>query len=174
MPRKRPQISSTNQTIKLFNKVSTIPPTCKSSKWLIFSEVRLEFNQSHLKYHTSIDAIVLGGFCPKQVIQYNVLKNDLLKWKISGVDEREQTADDDSTSPDYFSCLPIEVMVHIFQNLDLTSLSRCAQVNKTWNAASMDPTLYQNLSLKVKLCTVMWRTLTIFFRDTGMQWTQIC
>lgn len=64
--------------------------------------------------------------------------------------------------------------MHIFQNLDLTSLSRCAQVNKTWNAASMDPTLYQNLSLKVKLCTVMWRTLTIFFRDTGMQWTQIC
>lgn len=42
-----------------------------------------------------------------------------------------------------------EVMIHIFNYLDLKSLSCCARVSRRWNEVAGDAFLYQNLSLKV-------------------------
>nr|XP_971231.2 PREDICTED: F-box/LRR-repeat protein 4 [Tribolium castaneum] len=125
-------------------------PTIKKYNCLI-NEIRLEFNQSHLKYHTAIDAVLLGGYQPKRILQQHVLQNDLLNWKISEDESPEkQMTDTDPANGncDFFARLPHEVILHIFQYLDLKSLCRCAQVNKTWYDATLDPVLYQNLSLK--------------------------
>ncbi|RZC40330.1 F-box/LRR-repeat protein 4, partial [Asbolus verrucosus] len=124
-------------------------PTIRKLNCLI-NEIRLEFNQSHLKYHTSIDAVLLGGYQPRHILQYNVLQNDLLSLTISQDADTGNSEEDENFNDacDFFSHLPHEVILHIFQYLDLKSLSRCAQVNRTWNEATRDPILYQNLSLK--------------------------
>ena len=68
------------------------------------SEIRIEFNQSHLKYHTSIDAVLLGGYEPKQVLQQHILQKDLLKWTPEVVSKDGETWDDKC---DLFSRLPV-------------------------------------------------------------------
>nr|CAI5842056.1 unnamed protein product [Callosobruchus analis] len=65
---------------------------------------------------------------------------------------------------DYFVKLPYEVMIHIFQYLDLKSLCRCARVNKRWNEIINDPFLYQNLSLKPYWNLVNCDTIDYFMK----------
>ncbi|XP_044272670.1 F-box/LRR-repeat protein 4-like isoform X2 [Tribolium madens] len=122
-------------------------PTITKYNCLI-NEIRLEFNQSHLKYHTAIDAVLLGGYQPKRILQQHVLQNDLLNWRSSNDSPKKQMTNTVNDNCDFFSHLPHEVILHIFQYLDLKSLCRCAQVNKTWYEATCDPILYQNLTLK--------------------------
>lgn len=66
---------------------------------------------------------------------------------------------------DYFSILPVcysqnllnyylrlvfqyELILHIFQYLDLECLRRCSEVSRSWYQATLDSRLYQNLDLK--------------------------
>ncbi|CAH1967496.1 unnamed protein product [Acanthoscelides obtectus] len=65
---------------------------------------------------------------------------------------------------DYFVKLPYEVMIHIFQYLDLKSLCRCARVNKRWNEIVNDPFLYQTLSLKPYWYLVNCNTIDYFMK----------
>ena len=43
--------------------------------------------------------------------------------------------------------LPKESMLQIFSYLDVISLSRCAQVSKSWNSIALDGTNWQNIDL---------------------------
>lgn len=117
--------------------------------------IRIEFNQSHLEYHTSIDAVLLGGFQPQKGLQYKMIEKGLAQIKIFKsvgaltVSDIEPKSDCDQSTIDYFSILPNEIILHIFQYLDLKSLSICAQVNRRLNELCQDQTLYQNISLKI-------------------------
>ncbi|CAH1115917.1 unnamed protein product [Phaedon cochleariae] len=134
----------------------------------LINVVRLEFNQSHLEYHCSIDAVLLGGYQPKSNLLFNIMQKDLVDHfqidnaaiEYSGPEENCTEGD----CGDSISCLPYEVIIHIFQYLDLKSLSRCAQVNKRWNEASADSFLYQNLSLKFYWYLVNCDTLQYFMK----------
>ncbi|XP_017778667.1 PREDICTED: F-box/LRR-repeat protein 4 [Nicrophorus vespilloides] len=115
----------------------------------IVNEIRVEFNQSHQSYHTSIDAILLAGYKAKSVLQMMLLNKALLG---------PPPLDDDylelENSPpiepliDYTDSLPNEIMVQIFHFLDLKTISNCAQVNRRWREATMAPTIFKALSLK--------------------------
>lgn len=119
--RRVPKVSSSNKNIKLFNKVSQIFQF--SILKFFFSEIRLEFNQSHLKYHTSLDAVLLGGYEPKRILQQHVLQNDLLHWNIP-TDDDEDNSDNSPKKQmtdanidencDYFSRLPVNHTQRIF------------------------------------------------------------
>ncbi|XP_060530492.1 F-box/LRR-repeat protein 4 [Cylas formicarius] len=118
--------------------------------------VRLEFNQSHLEYHTSIDAVLLGGYQPDTELQYCMIKKGLVEIKNEKTIKCHTVSDIEhkncNIKPlkiDYFSNLPHEIVLHIFHYLDLKSLSRCAQVNRKWNQISGDQSLYQNISFKI-------------------------
>ncbi|KAK4874419.1 hypothetical protein RN001_013779 [Aquatica leii] len=123
-------------------------PPIRQIKELI-NELRIEFNQSHLRYHTSLDAILLTGFRPKSLLQMTILQKGLLDTFVKeSCERREQLQCFNDDGVDLFCNLPFEVMVHIFQYLDLKSLCRCAQVNKKWYFVSLDPALYRAISLK--------------------------
>ncbi|CAH1967495.1 unnamed protein product [Acanthoscelides obtectus] len=128
--------------------------------------IRLEFNQSHLQYHYSVDAILLGGFQPVSDLYYNMMERGLFFLKKP--EEASKFSDMDKYSEffgeDYFVKLPYEVMIHIFQYLDLKSLCRCARVNKRWNEIVNDPFLYQTLSLKPYWYLVNCNTIDYFMK----------
>ncbi|KAJ8923007.1 hypothetical protein NQ315_001555 [Exocentrus adspersus] len=127
--------------------------------------IRLEVNQSLLEYHWSVDAVLLGGCQPSTDLQYNMMLKGLVGGCCNELQKRLQTSDVcdiKSCNEDYFLNLPYEVILHIFQYLDLKSLSRCAQVNKRWNQAAADPVLYQDLSLKTYWYLVDCTTLQHF------------
>ncbi|XP_018566119.1 F-box/LRR-repeat protein 4 [Anoplophora glabripennis] len=129
--------------------------------------IRLEINQSLLEYHWSIDAVLLGGCQPTSDLQYNMMLKGLIGnfQREDSVDKRRHSndiCDIKSQNEDLFLNLPYEVILHIFQYLDLKSLSRCAQVNKRWSEAAADPVLYQNLSLKPYWYLVNCSTLEHF------------
>ncbi|XP_018329735.1 F-box/LRR-repeat protein 4 isoform X2 [Agrilus planipennis] len=131
------------QTSRKFTvKIKKIPNT--------INEVRIELNQSLLKYHTSLDAILLAGYRPKSALQSSIITKDLLN-SISPkktLKEIPPSCNDICENTDYFSSLPYEVLVHIFHYLDLRSLCRCSQVNQRFFEASVDASLYRELSLK--------------------------
>ncbi|KAJ8933995.1 hypothetical protein NQ314_013630, partial [Rhamnusium bicolor] len=148
------------------HKTRKFHPNIRKLSYLM-NTIRLEFNQSHLQYHCSIDAVLLGGLQPTTPLQYNMAikglinnfyKNETVKRK----SESNHTCDINSDNEDLFLNLPYEVIIHIFQYLDLKSLSRCAQVSRRWNEASADPALYQNLSLKPYWYLVNCNTLEYF------------
>uniref|UniRef100_A0A1Y1LT99 F-box domain-containing protein n=3 Tax=Photinus pyralis TaxID=7054 RepID=A0A1Y1LT99_PHOPY len=124
-------------------------PPIRQVKELI-NEIRIEFNQSMLSYYTSLDAVLLTGYQPKSLLQGELLQKGLFDC-LDGCE-----CDVNKCTPihsggdglDLFASLPFEVMVHIFQYLDLKSLCRCAQVNKRWHSITFDPTLYREISLK--------------------------
>ncbi|XP_030755824.1 F-box/LRR-repeat protein 4 [Sitophilus oryzae] len=114
--------------------------------------IRIEFNSSYLEYHTAIDAILLGGYQPETNLQTQLANKGLLLLQPSSNDTPNVTEKEDSlqiNDKDYFSSLPNEIILKIFQYLDLKSLSRCAQINKRWNTLCQDQTLYQCISLKI-------------------------
>ncbi|KAJ8956651.1 hypothetical protein NQ318_014005 [Aromia moschata] len=136
----------------------------------LLNTIRLEFNQSHLQYHCSIDAVLLAGYQPSTNLQYNMMVKGLVDSFQKKPEVRKIMSDHifdaDSGGRDLFLNLPYEVIIHIFQYLDLKSLSRCAQVNKMWNEASVDPVLYQNLSLKPYWYLVNCNTLEYFMNKS--------
>ena len=58
------------------------------------------------------------------------------------------TDSDNSLSQPYMTQLPREVILHIFQYLNLKSLCRCGQVCRLFNEISNSPTLYRELCFK--------------------------
>ncbi|KAJ8968519.1 hypothetical protein NQ317_004395 [Molorchus minor] len=141
-------------------------PQIKEINHLI-NTIRLEFNQSHLLYHYSLDAVLLAGYQPMSTLQYNMLVSGVVNHMVSVAakqNDSENVCDTVSDSQDLFDNLPYEVIIHIFQYLDLKSLSQCAQVNKIWNVVSADPILYQNLSLKSYWYLVDCGTLEYFMK----------
>ncbi|KAG5864732.1 hypothetical protein JTB14_034045 [Gonioctena quinquepunctata] len=126
-------------------------PKIRQINYLI-NTIRLEFNQSHLEYHCSIDAVLLGGYQPATKLLSDVISMGLVT-DFQTEENIQKNVDfnencDVDVNEDFFSNLPYEVIIHIFQYLDLKSLSHCARVNKRWNEASADSFLYQSLSLK--------------------------
>lgn len=101
------------------------------------SEVRLEFNQSHLRYHTSLDSVELMGFSIKSDLQIKILRDTKLganNKKKQALEEKhcrrfgydnpsysektrslertyKETVEDwyDYSKPDMFSLLPVSV-----------------------------------------------------------------
>lgn len=135
--------------------------------YIVFSEIRLDFNQALLNYHTSLDAVMLVGLTPRNQVRLfaNCIPENTAheqrKVKNDVVEEHDQYR------VDGFSLLPHEVMVHIFQYLDLKSLCRSAQVNRQWYQTSLDPCLYHELSLKVsKYIFLFCKTFPLLFYDT--------
>ncbi|XP_019868100.2 F-box/LRR-repeat protein 4 isoform X2 [Aethina tumida] len=137
---------------KCTNKSRKFHPKIKFTNKLI-NTIRLEFNQSELDYHTSIDAVLLGGYMSESLLLFGVLKEQLPLLDVKQIKSQQE----DFTKfelvcyenkEDYFSNLPYELVTHIFQYLDLKSLCRCAQVNKRWSEIARDAALYTNLSLK--------------------------
>ncbi|CAG9853706.1 unnamed protein product [Phyllotreta striolata] len=129
--------------------------------------IRLEFNQTHLEYHYAVEAILLGGYVPTTGLQTSVMSMGLLNLLTEPVTSKNQCIDNVSITiedlgTDFFSSLPNEVILHIFQYLDLKSLSRCARVNKRWNQISADALLYQNINLKPYWYLVNCDTLRYF------------
>lgn len=116
---------------------------------LFCSEIRLDFNQSHLKYHTALDAIVLVGYSPQ--VQIRMFADSSPVEKVEKLETISDEDDCELNKVDMFAQLPHEVMLHIFQYLDLKSLCRSAQVCRKWYQTSLDSTLYHELSLKVNL-----------------------
>ncbi|XP_022916344.1 F-box/LRR-repeat protein 4 [Onthophagus taurus] len=112
----------------------------------IIDELRLDFNQHLLSYYTGLDAVLLCGKKPRTILQSNLLRTGYLGVPRKEIIQQKYVYDDSKAS--YFSHLPDEIIIKIFSYLDLKSLSRCAQVNKTWSDLVNDPTIYRNLSLK--------------------------
>lgn len=117
--------------------------------------LRIEFNQQHLEYHTAIDAVLLSGYQPESQFKYELIRNGLTQIKplkvVNSLTVRDLENSDvleESFKEDYFSVLPNEIILKVFQYLDLKSLNSCAQVNSRWYKLSQDLTLYQNISLK--------------------------
>ncbi|KAK5640888.1 hypothetical protein RI129_009435 [Pyrocoelia pectoralis] len=124
-------------------------PPIRQVKELV-NEIRIEFNQSTLKYYTSLDAVLLTGYQPKSLLQCKLLQKGLFDC-LDGCDcdiDKSIESHPCSDGIDLFADLPFEVMVHVFQYLDLKSLCRCAQVSKRWYSITFDPTLYREISLK--------------------------
>ncbi|CAG9773135.1 unnamed protein product [Ceutorhynchus assimilis] len=138
--------------------------------------IRLEFNQSHLEYHTAIDAVLLSGYQPETTFQSEIIRHGLTEVKfntpqtireltVGDLEKRTKNQGDVSENlepVDCFCLLPDEIIINIFHYLDLKSLSRCAQVNHRWNKLARDQTLYQNISLKIYWYLVDTETLDHF------------
>lgn len=71
-----------------------------------FSEVRLDLNQSLLKYHTSLDAIVLAGYTPRTDLHIRLLTNTCIQFR-NGNEEKSSSDMYDSDVIDMFSFLPV-------------------------------------------------------------------
>lgn len=71
-----------------------------------FSEVRLDFNQSHLKYHTSLDAIMLVGYSPKSELQIKLLANTCLNFQ-APKEKKDYVDKEESNKVDLFATLPV-------------------------------------------------------------------
>ncbi|XP_066245198.1 F-box/LRR-repeat protein 4 [Euwallacea similis] len=147
-------------------------PPLRKINYLV-NVLRIEFNQRHLEYHTAIDAILLSGFQPENHFQYKLIESGLTQVKpikfpadSLTVRDMEKTGNcdvlDETIVADHFSMLPNEIILKIFQYLDLKSLNRCAEVNTRWNKLAQDPTLYQNISLKTYWYLVDVKTLDYF------------
>ncbi|KAL1509824.1 hypothetical protein ABEB36_004504 [Hypothenemus hampei] len=63
--------------------------------------------------------------------------------------------------------LSTEILLKIFDYLDLVSLSRCAQVNKRWNAIANDESFYQEIDLKMYWNKVNSDTLSKLKKNLG-------
>ncbi|XP_076273113.1 F box and leucine-rich-repeat gene 4 isoform X1 [Rhynchophorus ferrugineus] len=126
--------------------------------------LRIEFNHSLLDYHTSIDAVLLTGHQPLTRLQAQIIGRGLANIH-SFVPEPAVSIRNDSSDTsgnDYFSMLPNEIILQIFQRLDLLSLSRCSQVSKTWYELSKHGSLYHHISLKPYWNLVRPRTIDYF------------
>lgn len=136
------------------------PPLRKINKFI--NELRIELNCSLLVHHAAFDAVLLSGYpAPESEFQIKCLGTFNLK----EIDDsfKENNSDEICTdNKDLIDVLPYEVIIHIFQHLDLKSLSRCARVNKRWNQITLDPILYQNISLKKYWHVVNLETLRYF------------
>ncbi|XP_057670051.1 F-box/LRR-repeat protein 4-like isoform X1 [Diorhabda carinulata] len=135
---------------KLPHNARKFHPKIREVNYLI-NTIRLEFNQSHLEYHYSIEAILLGGYKPASQIEKAIMSRGISSVQIVELEASKMnisSADEQNNRLDCFSYLPNEVILHIFQYLDLKSLSRCSRVNKRWNFITSDAILYQNLNLK--------------------------
>ncbi|XP_077293273.1 F box and leucine-rich-repeat gene 4 isoform X2 [Arctopsyche grandis] len=128
------------------------------------SILRLEFSQLHLEDYTQLDGVLLEGTLKykgsndpslKQLknqpaddlaafIMSLGLHNDLItEWK-----EFSKTLPAESLVMGLFHPLPDETVIKIFSYLDLRSLCRCAQVNKTFYRLASDPLLFRSVNLK--------------------------
>ncbi|XP_072403383.1 F-box/LRR-repeat protein 4-like [Diabrotica undecimpunctata] len=154
----------------------------------------IEFNPTHLEYHYAVEAVLMGGYQARSMLEAKILGKGLLNFignfgsRLNCQDPKESTTETsmlDSSTPslclpevkpmlledpctdnraDYFLNLPNEIILHIFQYLDLKSLSRCAIVNKRWNDISRDALLYQNLNLRPYWYLVNCNTI-LYFRS---------
>ncbi|KRT78169.1 F-box domain-containing protein [Oryctes borbonicus] len=113
----------------------------------LINEIRLDLNHTLLDYQTALDAVLLAGKQPTSELQRRLLSSRLLTVQMNK-SGRESSNCDVDVQNNTFATLPYDVIVHIFQYLDLKTLCRCAQVSKLWLAATLDPRIYSHLSLK--------------------------
>ncbi|XP_028130529.1 F-box/LRR-repeat protein 4 isoform X2 [Diabrotica virgifera virgifera] len=143
----------------------------------LINTLRIEFNPTHLEYHYAVEAVLMGGFQARSMLEAKILGIGLLNIigsfssKLTCQDPEESTTASTSdcstpscslpevkpmlledtctdTRTDYFLNLPNEIILQIFQYLDLISLSHCSMVNRRWNDISRDALLYQNINLR--------------------------
>ncbi|ERL87168.1 F-box/LRR-repeat protein 4 [Dendroctonus ponderosae] len=146
-------------------------PPLRKINYLI-NILRIEFNQSHLDYHTAIDGVLLCGYQPRTIIKFELIRRGLTQNKLATSSNsatvgywetnRNCVTLNDKLAFDYINLLPNEIILKVFQCLDLKSLSRCAQVNRRWNKLAQDQTLYRNISLKIYWYLVNEQTLDFF------------
>lgn len=77
---------------------------------LFSSEIRLEFNQTHLKYHTALDAILLVGYKPNSILQRELIKKGILGIGVQENNKKQPVINDLNNindSIDYVSQLPV-------------------------------------------------------------------
>lgn len=86
-------------------------PTIRKINQLI-THVRLEFNQTNLKYHMSIDAVLLGGWGPTSSLQYNLILKGLVPdcKPVVGKDVKVVNVSQEfvSNQGDFFTNLPVK------------------------------------------------------------------
>ncbi|KAK9885275.1 hypothetical protein WA026_010772 [Henosepilachna vigintioctopunctata] len=130
--------------------------------------IKLELNCSELNHYTCFDAILLAGltasgshFQRKCLEAFGIPKMAVVTTICDGSESYSSTSKR-KKKKDYFKILPHELMIHIFQFLDMRSLLRCSRVSKQWNEISRDSLLYQNISLKKYWYTVDSRALEFF------------
>nr|XP_023026003.1 F-box/LRR-repeat protein 4-like [Leptinotarsa decemlineata] len=128
----------------------------------MINSIRLEFNQSHLEYHYSIDAILLGGFQPWSDLMNTIFLEGFTAISIPKGKRAIQNIPNINEKQDIISYLPYELLVHIFQFLDLKSLSKCAQVSRKWKLISEEQSLWQSINLKPYWHLVNYSTLNYF------------
>ncbi|KAJ0176757.1 hypothetical protein K1T71_007936 [Dendrolimus kikuchii] len=135
--------------------------------------LRLEFNHRLLPYYTELDAVLLKGVQPPNLVNYKntfaysslffpktqpIEKGQLLNKIIaSNLHEsiapqitvsKKQAELDTGPSLGDFQRLPDETILCVMKYLDIQSLCRCAQVNRHFNRLASDAILYRSIDLR--------------------------
>ncbi|XP_075978453.1 F box and leucine-rich-repeat gene 4 isoform X2 [Anticarsia gemmatalis] len=137
--------------------------------------LRLEFNHKLLPYYTELDAVLLRGKQPPDLVKTmrnNFSYSSLFYKKTQPVVEEGQllnriiasnlhesivsqippprTQKQIDTGPPLgdFQQLPDETILCVMKYLDIQSLCRCAQVNKHFNRLASDAILYRSIDLR--------------------------
>ncbi|XP_030040912.1 F-box/LRR-repeat protein 4 isoform X2 [Manduca sexta] len=136
--------------------------------------LRLEFNHRLLPYYTELDAVLLKGIQPPNIVKLknNIVYSSIFYTKTQPVVEKGQllnkiiasnlheaivpqlnapkkNAQIDTGPPlGDFQRLPDETILSVMKYLDMQSLCRCAQVNRHFNRLASDAILYRNIDLR--------------------------
>ncbi|XP_026734668.1 F-box/LRR-repeat protein 4-like isoform X1 [Trichoplusia ni] len=137
--------------------------------------LRLEFNHKLLPYYTELDAVLLRGKQPPNLVEYmknNFSYSTLFYKKTQPVVEKGQLLNriiasnlhenvvppivapanqkQIDTGPPLgdFQSLPDETILCVMKYLDIQSLCRCAQVNRHFNRLASDAILYRSIDLR--------------------------